>query len=259
MRGLFIVQAQVTRFRRQLTPLLYACYIIRDQDTARTAAAGALTQPRGARGRQASNSTSISHLAGAAAPGSSAQPTGPSQGISPHLAAGPQGIPNIHGLHGGNAAVPGFGIPGVAPPGAATVAGLGGMGGNGLNVSEIPNIAIPGSGAGLSAGVNGIGGDAGAIPEGGEWPPDGRPHTPSAASTPSSAAGSRSDSYSRTATPTPASNATVAANAATAAAVMSGGQHSQVTVPGYFSPLSKVYMNDVIDHLEVSLLRLDRQ
>lgn len=239
VRRLFIVQAQITRFRRQLTPLLYACYIIRDQDTARSAAAGALTQPR--RGRQASTATtaSISHLAGFGG-GSGAAPTGPSQGISPHLAAGPQGIPNIHGLHGGNAAVPGFAIPGVAPAGASTAGGLGGM-----HVPPVPDFSIPGSGAGV---VNDFDVAAAAIPEGGEWPPGpgehGRPRTPG--STPSH----REDSCTRTATPTPASNPTVAANAATAAAVMSGTAPGAVT--GYFSPLSKVYMNDVIDHLEVS-------
>ncbi|WOO84542.1 Cobalt/magnesium transport protein CorA [Vanrija pseudolonga] len=48
VRRLHIIQAQLSRFRRQLTSLLHVCYVIRDQDAERTAAAGAFTLPRGA-------------------------------------------------------------------------------------------------------------------------------------------------------------------------------------------------------------------
>jgi hypothetical protein len=220
VRRLFIVQAQITRFRRQLTPLLYACYIIRDQDTARSAAAGELTLPR--RHRTNSNATAASMSAIGASPGQpqSSMGLGPSQGISPHLAAGPQGIPNIHGLHGGNAAVPGFAIPGVAPAGAGTAGGL--MGGMGGMPVSVPNVAIPGSGAGADMPPTDI-------PEEGEWPPNKRTPSP----------GSNGNGNS---TPTAANNPTVAANAATAMAVNAGHAHA---TPGYFSLLSKVYMNDV--------------
>ncbi|BEJ14529.1 hypothetical protein CspHIS471_0402960 [Cutaneotrichosporon sp. HIS471] len=239
VRRLFIVQAQITRFRRQLTPLLYACYIIRDQDTARSAAAGELTLPRGRRTNSNATTASLSAMGAGHGTGVGAPlPTmglGPSQGISPHLAAGPQGIPNIHGLHGGNAAVPGFAIPGLAPAGAGTAAGLGGgFGGFGgmPDIPLAPNVAIPGSGtcADMPPSV---------IPEDGEWSPS--RHTPSPRD-------GNGNTTPRSNIPTPANNATVAANAATAAAVSSG--HAYMT-QGYFSLLSKVYMNDIIDHLEM--------
>ncbi|KLT39689.1 hypothetical protein CC85DRAFT_288259 [Cutaneotrichosporon oleaginosum] len=220
VRRLFIVQAQITRFRRQLTPLLYACYIIRDQDTARSAAAGELTLPRRHRSNSTATAASLSAM-GAGSGQQSSMGLGPSQGVSPHLAAGPQGIPNIHGLHGGNAAVPGFAIPGLAPAGAGTAGGLSGLGGMGL--PSVPNVAIPGSGAGADM-------PPADIPEEGEWTPSREGSGPAGA-----------------ATPTPVQNPTAAANAATALAV-GAGHHS---APGYFSLLSKVYMNDVIDHLEM--------
>ncbi|KAL1407222.1 hypothetical protein Q8F55_006639 [Vanrija albida] len=49
VRRLHIIQAQLSRFRRQLTSLLHVCYVIRDQDQERTQAAGQFTLPRGAR------------------------------------------------------------------------------------------------------------------------------------------------------------------------------------------------------------------
>lgn len=242
VRRLFIVQAQITRFRRQLTPLLYACYIIRDQDTARSAAAGELTLPRRNRTNSTATAASLSAMGAGSGQPQSTMGLGPSQGISPHLAAGPQGIPNIHGLHGGNAAVPGFAIPGVAPAGAGTAGGLtgglGGMGMGGMPMPSVPDVAIPGSGTGADMPPTDI-------PEEGEWPPTKRTPSPRESS---------GNGASRTATPTPANNPTVAANAATAAAVSAGHVHS---TPGYFSLLSKVYMNDVIDHLEVSSRTLE--
>lgn len=69
VRHLHIIQAQILRFRRQLSSLLHACYVIRDQDGQRSQAAASWTMPRST--RLASDLTSI----GLTSAGASAQTT----------------------------------------------------------------------------------------------------------------------------------------------------------------------------------------
>lgn len=210
VRHLFIIQAQITRFRRQLTPLLYACYIMRDQDTTRAAAAGALTLPRSARTGSTSTITGPTPLG--TTPGGT--PMGHMGGAAGGLHA--PGGPNLGGLHGTH--------------------GIGAMGGAGMGGAAGSQMGA--GGTGFVPPTSDFSSLPGATPEDQPWP--------SRASTPSRAGRNGSTSASSSRAPTPTQSNVLLPQAC--------------PVPGppgpqgsYFSPLSRVYMNDVIDHLEVSV------
>lgn len=195
VRHLFIIQAQITRFRRQLTPLLYACYIMRDQDTTRATAAGAISAAKTM--RNGSTSTVTAAL-GTTPGGTSMGHMGGAQG-GLHAAGGP----NLAGLHGSHGV------------GAMGGAGMGGAAGQGMGAG----------GTGFIPPTNDLSPLPAATPEYAPWPPR--------APTPNSTSGRSNLSRTETATPTP--------------------PQPVCTPPpvAFFSPLSRVYMNDVIDHLEM--------
>lgn len=100
VRHLHVLSSQLIRLRRSLTPLLHICYIIRDQDNMRSAAASAMSGGRGSarsslpqRGSSASEHNGYEGMAGI----DRLQPGLASFGMTPqNVGAGTDGPPGFN-------------------------------------------------------------------------------------------------------------------------------------------------------------------
>lgn len=213
MRHLHVLSSQLIRLRRTLTPLLHVCYIIRDQDAQRSAAASAMAGgPRVGEKHGLSREGSWGGLAG-------------------------EGNGDKYGY--GHGDEKGTGTFGASHLGA------------GLNVPSI-NLGpgVPGGGAQTP-----LPGDTSSLDSTSTVQPQPLGQPQSRTQPPAQGQGPGQ-------LPTAALAQLAALNGASTPASLSlsalgpapGGQ----TAVGFFSPMTKVYIGDVIDHLEIIVSSLDQ-